>query len=464
MRFTHLRGSLFCLLMLCIASCSSANGTKELTNDQVRSDLLQLQSELERYHPGYNWYTSKESLADQFDEAIENAQATDDIAFFGMVRKLVAQVRCGHTRASMPEAKRLAFESRARFVPLSIAFVEKAAYVKFVDQNSMGLQIGDQIMAINGRPMSEIMPATFDHLSADGYNETLKYQITARNFSYFFSLFIVKTADQYQLDLMRNDVRLSVELSGVSIHELLEINRRSRQNRHDDILELTENQDHHYLRISSFGSSAINRSGQDYYQFLSESFAKISASPKPVILDLRGNGGGDDLYGAKLVSYLVDKPFRYFDKIEVTKDYSGYGTIQEAQGARLMTSHDGLNVQQPDNNSFDGPLYILIDGLSFSTCADVASMLKANRRGIFIGEETGGGSGGNTSGYSKSVTLDHSGISISIPMWKYYTAPDPERLLGRGVIPDVEVSRKIDDLTSETDTALDIAIELVRQH
>ncbi len=449
--------------MLCIVSCSRASGTKELTTDQVRSDLLQLQSELERYHPGYDWYTSKVSLTDQFDEAIENAQATDEIAFFGMVRKLVAQVRCGHTRASMTEAQRLAFESRTRFVPLSIAFVEKGAYVKFADHNSKGLEIGDQIMAINGRPMSEIMPAIFDHLSADGFNETLKYQITARNFSYLFSLFMDKMADQYQLDLMRNDVHLSVELSGVSIHELLEINRRSRQNRHDDVLELTENQDHHYLRISSFGSSGINRSDQDYYQFLSESFAKISASPKPVILDLRGNGGGDDLYGAKLVSYLVDKPFRYFDKIEVTKDYSGYGTIQEAQGARLMTSHDGLNVQQPDNNSFDGPLYILIDGLSFSTCADVASVLKANRRGVFIGEETGGGSGGNTSGYSKSVTLDHSGINISIPMWKYYTAPDPERLLGRGVIPDIEVVPKVDDLEKGEDVVLNSTLALIRK-
>ncbi|MEQ9297763.1 MAG: S41 family peptidase [Cyclobacteriaceae bacterium] len=450
----------FFIIALWLGACRPSTGAPGLTAEQVSSDLGQLRSELERYHPGYDWYTSLESLTDQFDEAIENAQTADDLTFFRLVRKLVAQVRCGHTRASMPEAQRLALESHVRFLPVSITFAEKAACIKGASQNSHGLEVGDQIVAISGRPVSEIVSKIFDHLSADGFNETLKYQLTARNFSYFFSLFVDSTVDQYQVALMRKDIRFSVELSGVSIHELLKINAQSRP---DKVLELTENQEHHYLRISSFGSSTINQSGQDYYDFLSESFEEISESPKPLILDLRGNGGGDDLYGAKLISYLVDRPFRYFDKIEVTDAYSGYGTIQKTQGTRLMTSHDGLNVQQPSVKAFSDPLYVLIDGLSFSTCADVASVLKANKRGIMIGEETGGGSGGNTSGNSKSITLRHSGIRVNVPMWKYSTAPDPYRLFGRGVMPDVEIKSTVNKLRDGEDPVLDHALSLIGQ-
>lgn len=450
-----------CLLILCILACSPTKGQSDLSTEQVQSDLRQLQSELERYHPGYDWYTSRDSLTQQFDEAINNAQATNTIAFFGTVRRLVAQVRCGHTRASMPESERQAFEATAHFMPVSVVFSEKGAYIKAGAPNTSGLEVGDHLVAINDRPVSEIVKTIFNHLSADGFNETLKYQLTARNFSYLFSLFVDDKSDRYQLDVMRNDVHSSVEVAGVSIHEWLDINSRTRP---DGILELTDHQDYYYLRISSFGGAAINQSSMDYYDFLSSSFEEIAKSSKPLILDLRGNGGGDDLYGAKLVSYLVDRPFRYFDKIEVTEHYSGYGTVREAGGSRLMTSHDGLNMQQPDDSSFDGPLFVLIDGLCFSTCGDVASVLKANNRVAFIGEETGGGSGGNTSGYSRTLTLDHSGISINIPMWKYSTAPDPDRVFGRGVLADVEIASKIDEILSETDKALEVTTGLIRQN
>lgn len=458
MAYLHVSKCWTFLVLLSLVACSPLNGASDLSAEQVSLDLRQLQAELEELHPGYDWYSSSESLTEQFDEAIEHAQSMDDILFFGLVKRLLAQVRCGHTRASIPEPQRLAFESSARFVPLSTVILEKAAYIKGAGPTSAGLKMGDQIVAINGQPLSEIVSLMSDHLSSDGFNKTLKYQLIGRNFSYFYSLFVDHEADHYQLDLIRNDVRFSVELSGISIHELLEINTRTRP---DKILELTENQDYHYIRISSFGSSAINRAGQDYYPFLAESFAKIAAKPKPLILDLRGNGGGDDLYGAKLVSYLVDKPFRYFEKIEVTEHYSGYGSIEETQGNRLMTSHDGLNIQQPSANSFNGPLYVLIDGLSFSTCADVASVLKANKRGIMIGEETGGGSGGNTSGNSSSLTLDHSDIRINIPMWKYTTASDPNRIFGRGVMPDVSMKLTAVELLEEEDHILNYAKNLI---
>ena len=58
--------------------------------------------------------------------------------------------------------------------------------------------------------------------------------------------------------------------------------------------------------------------GDTYRQWIEDTFNTLhEKGTKTLIIDLRGNGGGDDMYGAMLVSCLTDKPFRYFDRIEL---------------------------------------------------------------------------------------------------------------------------------------------------
>ncbi len=456
----HAKNLLFLFIASLISCSSTANETYNLTIEEVKDDLRQLHSELQRYHAGYDWYSSKESLDIAFENAIDGARTSNIIALFRQVRKLVAQVHCGHTRASLPETTRLDFEAKTQFLPLSVEFIEDRLYLKATVE-SADLSVGDEVISVNSKPVAEIKSTLYQYLSSDGYNETLKDELTNRNFSYGYSLFIDDKASDYELQVAASGTSKEITVAGTSIRKLLEINQTEQS---ELPLTFTSLEAYDYLKISTFGSGRINRSGQNYYEFLDETFEKLNGSSKPLILDLRGNGGGDDMYGATLVSYLLDHPFRYFEKIEVTDDYSGYGNIVPNGDSRLMTSHDGLSVQQPQQNRFDGDLYVLIDGRSFSTCADVASVLKANKRGIFIGQETGGGAGGNTSGYSTTITLDHSGITVNLPMWKYTTAPDPNHTFGRGVIPDFTIQKEIADLLSDADLELTQALELIREN
>src|SRR2546430_7390654 len=56
----------------------------------------------------------------------------------------------------------------------------------------------------------------------------------------------------------------------------------------------------------------------DNRQWMKQTFQTLhEKGTKALIIDLRGNGGGEDEYGALLVSELTDKPFRYFDHINI---------------------------------------------------------------------------------------------------------------------------------------------------
>ena len=129
-----------------------------------------------------------------------------------------------------------------------------------------------------------------------------------------------------------------------------------------------------------------------------------------------------------------------------------------------MTSHDGLQVWSPKKNRFTGNVWVLIDGWSFSTCADVATVLHHNNWATFIGEETGGGYDGNTSGYSKTLQLSNSGIRVNLPMWMYTTANLGHSFYGRGVIPDYPIRPTISEFIKEEDVALNEALNLMKNN
>jgi len=65
-------------------------------------------------------------------------------------------------------------------------------------------------------------------------------------------------------------------------------------------------------------------------EFFQESFGAIrEAGTETLILDVRNNGGGADELGKLLLSYLLDKPFKYYD------DLSQRGGVQSHPASLL---------------------------------------------------------------------------------------------------------------------------------
>jgi hypothetical protein len=171
---------------------------------------------------------------------------------------------------------------------------------------------------------------------------------------------------------------------------------------------------------------------------------------------LRNNGGGRDQYGALLVSYLSDKPFRYFDHINIKtispsaafKAHSDWsvefeaklqdGTVISPSGGYLVTPklHPCLSEQMPGKYPFLGKVFVLINGGTFSTAADFCAVAHHLKRAMFIGEETGGGYYGNNSGPDPRVTLPNSKLRVRVPMYEYWNAVSDYAGNRRGTIPD----------------------------
>ncbi|WP_256565298.1 S41 family peptidase [Dyadobacter chenhuakuii] len=100
--------------------------------------------------------------------------------------------------------------------------------------------------------------------------------------------------------------------------------------------------------------------------------------------------------------------------------------------------------------NFKGKLFVLTDGYTFSTAADAAALIRQITTAIFIGEETGGGAEGNTSGIFLQAKLPNSGLKVNIPCLCYWNAVTV-RKKNRGVLPDHPLIDSVTDILESND-------------
>lgn len=162
-----------------------------------------------------------------------------------------------------------------------------------------------------------------------------------------------------------------------------------------------------------------------------------------LIMDLRGNGGGDPFCASYLWGYLQAEPLPYFED-----HYGRYDTL--ANPIPLPPLH------------FRGRLFTLIDGLGFSATGHFCGLLKYHRLGKFVGSETGATF--TCTGNATYPPLHHSGIMVGTARVMRYTAAVKGMDPRRGVQPDYYIVPSQDDLIRGRDAVLEYALSLVAEN
>ena len=427
----------------------------EFTSEQLQTDLDQLVYELRTYNPGLYWYQTPEEFERQVIQAETAIQVGQNFAdFYKTVNQLTSSIGCGHTRIRMPMQRAEQLIDTTLVLPLPVFLIDDAI---FTTKAVAGIPAGSRIISIGEHQSDEILVKLRSVVPSDGYNLTGKDHFIGPGFGLMLALYLGIEGPTIAVSYFPPGTKTSktqiVTLEPAS--PVITADQRPLMSFTDAEIPNTK-----ILRVGIFSSGMLNNAGFDYFEFLEDTFSQLKASQtENLIIDVRGNGGGDDHYGATLVSYIAGQSFGYFDNIKVTKAYNGYGEIEEtAAGQRLMLSHQDLQKHLPAASKFIGKVFILADGGSFSTTADFVSISKNIGAATVVGQETGGGACGNTSGHNKTITLKNSGISVQIQMWGYSSTVDPNLPCGWGVIPDYKV---VDLPFTRQDEVLEVVSQLI---
>lgn len=429
------------LLSLLFCSCSIETKDKQVNTDnfqngiyslsQLRKDFEQFEETIKSKYPIE--FTNKDEiyslLKTQYKMISDNSTEYD---FYRIMNPIVQKLHCGYTYLSYSKRFDTSRKNKATYFPLLV----KVEYGKiYVTSNPENHNIrGFEIINVNNFTCKDILNILENNIPSDNKSSSFKNYIMSISFNDLYNKFVEST-DKFDIRYIDNSGRTHIEtFDGLNMESINEMISKEYHLSPDIYTQLEPDMDYAVLTISTFNSDLekFRKSIDIFFYKLSEN--KINN----LVLDLRGNMGGDPYCSSFLFTYLIDKPLPYF-----SNEAPGYDNLEKPL--------------QPAANSFNGNLYILIDGGCFSSTTNLCSLLKYHKRGVFIGKETRG-----SFCYMddfKQVTLKNTGISFHYPTRIYKTAVsgfDEEK----GILPDYTVVPKT-PWYYDTDDSMEFACDLI---
>jgi hypothetical protein len=400
----------------------------------LREDYKQMRKALEEYHPALYDYTPKQTLDSLFDHyygIIDSSLKYND--FYKYLSAVLERIGCGHTKLWIPEAYWKA--SPDRFFPLQLTQVQGKLFVSGFYIENDSIPIGSEIMSINGKSTREIMEGLTSIESSDGFIPAFKTSSVILRFPKKYAIY-------YGFPEEFNIIFTLPGSSNPVYYTLLPASREQVESVPIRGKELS-------LKALKSGNAAILTINSFIYYdqvpmfqtFIDSSFQVLrDTGIDNLILDIRGNDGGDPFCASYLFSYLEKSPVPYF-----SDHYGKYDTLADP-------------IPMAENN-FNGNIYVMIDGNGFSTTGHLCGLLKYHDLVTFVGTELG--STYTCTGNVHYTTLDHTQLILGTAQERRYSAAveglDPKQ----GIPPDHFIETSQQDIVTGRDTQLEFVLKLI---
>ncbi|MBN9296583.1 MAG: hypothetical protein J0I41_06200 [Filimonas sp.] len=439
---------------------------------ELQQELQLLKRIMEANHPSLYWYTPKDSIDYYFSSAINSIH--DSLTTFQFKNKIawvISKIRCGHTSVRFPdEYIEAAAERKLQQFPLSIkTWKDSLVALGSLFRTDSIFKRGTIITSINGHSGKQILDSMFQFVSTDGYSDNFKSQLISTNFPAYYknawglsqqyTIRYIDTAGAEQETTLRNydpksDTQVIKRSNNITIirdqpSPPTRKEKRTAYLNSKRSLSIDTTNSTAYMRVATFSEGHLRN-------FFRRSFKQIGKQHiKHLIVDLRENSGGSINVSTKFARYIADHSFKVADTVAAISRRFRYGRYIHPSWVYWVSMHftsshhrsdDKIHLNYFENHRFDpltkdhfdGNVYVLQGGFTFSAAAMFVSHIKGQKNVTIVGEETGGAYYGNTSVHLPSIKLPLTKVNVVLPM--YRVVLDHTRVKdGQGIKPDIEI-------------------------
>lgn len=476
----------YCSMVILFCSCAASKNwypEKKYSPAELKKDLSVFRNVLEEIHPSLYWFTPKDSIDRYFELTDERMKdSMTERQFRNHLNYMTNKFRCGHT-STYYSRKYNNYLRKAKLpvFPFSMkVWKDTAVVTATLLKDTKGIYRGTQIVSVNGLPMNVILDSILQHTNLDGYAKTGQYQFLSNrgNFgSMYNNLFGLTDTlsfgyiDQFGITKTVSLPAFVPKEDTIKRRDSLLRERPIRYLDPEKNLQIDTTLSSAYMSLNSFSR------GEGLTRFFRKSFRMMrKQNLKHLVVDLRSNGGGDAGLSTLLTRYVIDKPFRVADSLySIKRSSRNRKYIQHQWAYWLFTTivthkkrdgkyHLGLyerHIFKPKKKyHFDGNVYVLTGGNTFSAATLFAQKLKGQKNVTIVGEETGGGAYGNTAWMIPEVKLPNTGLRFRLP--KFRLVMEPALVEGgRGVMPDIFAAPTVEDVKNGVDVKLKKVRELI---
>ncbi len=396
---------------------------QSITQEDAAEDLKYLYDEVVRHHP-FVRTTQSVFRALYLDTVAALPPKTTALDFFRAAAKLVTSLECGHSALFPSRTVLSTLNNHNAFFPLGV-FVRDGAMVVTGNYYDPDIPKGAQILSINGQPVDSLLQTLMPYVPSDSQNVSRKEYLLSTHFYYFYTLFTVETSDY------------SIQYADPESGETRSYETKGRKQSQIEYALPDAGYDTYFTLYPSYakiviGSFALNqKTYQETYALFDSFFQAVDREHiDHVIVDVRGNSGGDPYISAYFLRYILPVQDAYFQS-----DAWGYDDLEKTQPK--LEPH------------YTGTLYVLMDGGCFSTTGHFLSKIKDQDFALLIGEP----SGATWLATDGSIfrTLPNTLNEMKLSTAAYATLVHSDFGLG-AIQPDIAVTPEVDDILHYKDT------------
>lgn len=457
----------FCLLFIPLFGTTQTE-QQLFSVAELQEDFSFWREKLEAKSPLIYYYETKEATDNYFDSiyALIDHPMTD-IAFYNLISPTTSFLKDVHSGIQPSNTIDQKIINHSSIIPIDIAWLDSKAYVA-VSDSANSMKEGTQVLKINDVDIDKIFQAGFIRMPNDGYSKSYSRFLVNSNFwfvyhrSYGFS-------EEYKIEyLSKSGLSETTTLKGTNWKSLKR--KREGTNRplfKDDLplisLDFNDSLNTAILTILSFDNKLFKYTKQEKFDpSIKKAFKQINSSGVTnLIIDIRGNEGGDPVNAALVLRYLLFEKFQISKELRMVKN--GEAVAFNERTKKKWIPFYGLGKYKPKKDLFNGDTYVLINGGTSSAAGEFAGEFQKHNRGQFIGTETGG----NPILLSGSVT---SNLHI-LPNTKLKSFVgtlcsidrDIDKNKGYGLLPDHMIELSPIDLAKQIDPVASYTYELIQR-
>lgn len=485
--------NLVILLFVILSGMVSCSVTREYAPDkkysaeELQQDYSLLRKILEEKHPSLYWYTPQEIMRQVMDAGYERLKDSMTELQFGwsILAPMLAQIHCGHTSLIM--SKGWQHFARRRTIPsfplLVKVWNDSMMVVANLNRDSI-IRRGMFIKSINGIPQTKIVRDLFAFMPVDGYGFNLNFIKLSADFPFYYRnvygvlpFYSVEYTDSNNVAQQamipwwlphRDTSKVTPVIKKRPPKRKVSAKEKRKFVRSIEIKDSVAIMD-----VNAFTKGHLNA----FYRRNFKTLRKEKVTN--LIIDLRINGGGDINKATALARYVTDKPFKVADSaFSISKNFNPYsryisnsfwnniGLIFFSRKRNDDKYHFGYwerhYFKPKKKNHFDGNVYVLTNGLTFSAASLFCNIVRASENVMLVGEETGGGWYGNSGILIPSITLPNTKLRVRLPFFRLVQYGHPH-FKGSGVIPEWYIGPDWRDVLKNEDTKMKAVMDVIRK-
>lgn len=462
-------------------SAQSPALSDRFTGEQIQRDLDSLAQWILAVHPSPFVHSS----SIEFEEALGTAKNTfaGGATLFGaaqMAAKVCNVIKDSHTGVAL-QAFSKQLGGMYGHVPMEIQTVNNRLIVTAIAGN--GDALGKEVVSLNGTPSRSVLGSALALVSQEGDAALARLRMAEKLWNDIapFAIgaapgdpVVVEFSDGSNtvLQVMAND-EISAWHSDSKPAEPLRW----------EVIKASENAVAMALTIGHFhpeNARAFRKSLKACFAKVNELEAMPDTAFAGLVIDLRGNSGGNIAVMAELLPYLIEVPTTLPAGVQVkgsewARDRWGSGrfgwvgnqnylkNLKELNAALGRIANDSIAfvpfdrpIRPARRHAYSGPASLLLSGLSASATVSIASWFVRSGRGETFGEPPMGSISG-TFGNPVRVELPETRLSINIASARYFTQK-PVRWEASPLLVDHPVIRNAADHASGADPVLEAAL------